>query len=157
MQRTEKILGHSPQRRIHVLQEDIDTSIKRNSSHCMTAGAVKRAVPEASHVSVDLQTIRWSNKAKEERYIYLTPRIAQIALVDFDQGKMPKPFRFTLSAGHTIASLNGHRDKDRDYKRAKAALRTDTPAGKRVTRVGGRSPPTMSGKRREFGLKSFDR
>lgn len=89
----------TPQVWIEVTDEVIDFSIERDSSHCMIAEAVKAAVPWATHVSVDLQTIRFSDPVKRIRYIYLTPRVAQVPLVQYDQGNRPEPFQFKLARG----------------------------------------------------------
>ena len=47
---------------IPVTQEHIDQSMARNSSHCMTALAIQKAIPDARHICVDLQTIRLDQK-----------------------------------------------------------------------------------------------
>lgn len=88
--------------RIQVTQDQIDYAVPRNSSHCMIADAVKTSVPLADHVSVDLQTIRFSRPDIRKRYIYLTPRVAQLALVNWDAGIKPPPFSFRLSSPHII-------------------------------------------------------
>lgn len=84
--------------RVHVIvtKELIDVSIRKDSSHCMIAEAVKHARPTAENVSVDLQSIRFSERKRELRYVYLTPRVAQRALIDFDQGDPVMPFEFWL-------------------------------------------------------------
>ena len=52
---------HSPQLTINVTEADIAKAIKRDSNHCMIADAIKHTVPGVRNVSVDLQTIRWSD------------------------------------------------------------------------------------------------
>jgi hypothetical protein len=88
---------------VEVTDDVIDLSTQADSSHCMIADAVRKAVPGATGISVDLQTIRFSDPKKRMRYVYLTPRIAQLALVDFDAGKKPEPFRFRLDRAHITA------------------------------------------------------
>jgi hypothetical protein len=39
---------------------------------------------------------------KRERYIFLMPRPVQLALVNFDGGKPPKPFKFKLRTKQTV-------------------------------------------------------
>lgn len=94
----------SPRVTIDVTTDLIEGSKERDSSHCMIAEAVKAAVPGASFVSVDLQTIRFSDPKKRLRYTYLTPRSAQIALIEFDQGMAPEPFSFQLRHGQVTFS-----------------------------------------------------
>src|SRR5262245_15979594 len=87
---------NSPKVQLNITKELIAEAVKGDSSHCMVAEAVKEAVPGASHVSVDIQSIRFSDAKKGVRYIYLTPRKAQMAILEFDKGKQPKPFRTTI-------------------------------------------------------------
>lgn len=106
---SERILNPSPRiprsRRVdvEVSEEIIAESTSADSSHCMIAEAIKKAVPDATGVSVDIQTIRFSDPKKRMRYVYITPRMAQVALVDFDAGLKPKPFRFRLDRAHISA------------------------------------------------------
>ena len=89
----------APQVIVEITDEVIDEAIPRDSSHCMIADALKALVPGASKVAVDLQTIRFSDLKKGLRYTYLTPRVAQVALIKFDQGLKPEPFAFRLRGG----------------------------------------------------------
>ena len=79
---------------ISVTQEHIDASLARNSSHCMTALAIQKAIPDARHICVDLQTIRWTRKGL--RYVFLTPHVAQDRIIQFDQGQRDQIQPFTL-------------------------------------------------------------
>lgn len=105
---------------IKVTQEVIDDSIQRDSSHCMIAEAVKLAVPGAKFVSVDLQTIRFSNPRTRKRYVYLTPRQGQVALVNFDQGAKPEPFTLALQRPQVVDIPE--RTPRRDSKKQREAL-----------------------------------
>jgi hypothetical protein len=89
----------SPKLQVTVDAATITESIRRNSSHCMIAEAVKRTVPYATSVMVDLQSIRFTDKDRGLRYSYLTPRHAQLAIIAFDQGNRPKPFKMELAGG----------------------------------------------------------
>lgn len=154
---------------VNVTQEIIDDSIQRDSSHCMIAEAVKRAIPEAGFVSVDLQTIRFSHKKLRKRYVFLTPRRGQVELIKFDQGTKPEPFSLQLQRGQVIDMDERKRDtrrqgatetpdqgsgeaapvaeqepvekKKRAYKRAEVAGVT-TNHDARAQKVGGQAPPT---------------
>ena len=83
---------------IDVPQWIIDRAIQKSSQHCMIADAIKEALPEASSISVDLQTIRMTDRAAEKRYIYLTPDNCQLSLIAFDQGEQVKAWSFALPA-----------------------------------------------------------
>lgn len=137
----------------------------------MIAEAVKAVRPDANHVSVDLQTIRFTDAKRGMRYTYLTPRIAQIALLKFDQGITPTEFEFQLRGGQVTRSgssqkrkaLNeqegkkGQRYTPREMreKRRQAARARESLPGKAVLvdrkqggnvaeRVGGKTPPLQN-------------
>lgn len=163
----------SPRLNITVTQTEIDKSMKRDSSHCMIAEAIKRHVPDASFVSVDLATVRFTDMHAGVRYIYLTPRSAQLALLRFDAGEKPEPFGFRLQGASVL--LTG------SARKARAALATDPRGGKTPpVRVDGKSPPlgpmhggsvkrergnpnegmgnlaaSRTGRRRQFGLRAI--
>src|SRR6266702_2903704 len=62
----------------------------------MIADSVKHCYPWARNVTVDIQTIRLSDPDRGVRFTYLTPRQAQLALLDFDAGEPVEPFNFVL-------------------------------------------------------------
>ena len=167
-----------------VTQEHIDTAKPKNSGHCMIADALRDKYPNATYVSVDLATIRFTDEAAGFRYIYLTPGYAQKALIDWDQGTVVEPFhlRQNCSQMTLTGSARKRRREDRD-----AEERTDTfliqprgGAGQGSTvpaRAGGTPLPKgelagttrargrdgkadnrgSRGSRREFGIRRFIR
>ncbi len=165
----------APRLRLDVTGEIICDSTKRKSDSCMIAQAVKAAYPDAAHVAVDIQTIRFSDMKKGYRFTYLTPRVGQLAIIQFDQGNPPEPFRLLLRNGQvTLAGKRPPKQKSTDaqiegrtaglrasreqLKKAKLALdRTDamTHCNKVPDKIGGKPPPTAAGKRREFGLRAL--
>ena len=84
--------------KVRVLQSHVSHGVQRNSQHCMIADAIKAACPQAQHVLVDLQSIRFSDPVKRIRYTYLTPAVAQQRLLRFDQGKRVQPFEIKLES-----------------------------------------------------------
>ncbi len=88
---------------VNVTQENISGAVVRDSHRCMIADAIQKQIKGAKYIMVDLQSIRFSNTDKSERYVYFTPLAAQRALIAFDQGKRDelKPFKFTLHSGTT--------------------------------------------------------
>ena len=160
-----------PQRKVSVTQEHITDSMKGNSSHCMIAEAIKDRFPNLKRVAVDIQTIRATDPVKDKRYIWLTPAPAQRAIIDFDEGRPPQPFKFNLRGGQVIAI---ERVQHRDTKKRAAKI----VVGKGLTRkrkpdkdgniqpsamtmngrliLGGTAPPISKlGGRRQFGLSGF--
>lgn len=81
---------------IEVTQETIDAAIRADSNACVVADALKAALPDAYLVSVDLQTIRYTNRKSLKRYTYFTPQKCQAVLIAFDQGEAVEPFTYRL-------------------------------------------------------------
>jgi hypothetical protein len=171
-------LPRAPRVKLEITQEIIDDAIPRDSSHCLWAEAVKAAVPDATRVSVDLQTIRFSDPKKGLRFTYLTPRAAQIAIVQWDQGIKPEPHGVQLRAGQVTPAgkkitraLSDVEMKQRKTANAaavkknaktrenlkKAGLRAGTSGDAGVPeRTGGKTPPIGPGRRRSFGLRALE-
>jgi hypothetical protein len=171
-----------PRFKVFVTAEQIEHSKVRDSSHCMISMAVKEVVPEAKSISTDIQTIRFSFPEKGYRYTYLTPRIAQVALINFDQGILPEPFEFHLQGAHVtkmarknvVQTPSSAKKKLSGAQKAsiekmRSVWRHDTHEHdelsrpkiangetKRPRRVGGKTPPTTPfARRREFGLRAL--
>lgn len=141
-----------------ITEEIINASIQRDSSHCMIAEAVYAQIPGAAFVSVDLQTIRWTDRKKGRRYIAFTPAVAQQALVDFDRGDPVKPFTIRATVVQTLRV----RARDESPDKRKITERAPSQEHKSVHVEGGQAPPTAAlsnrrGRRRTYGLRSLDR
>lgn len=83
--------------KVVVTDEDITNAIRRDSTHCAVAEAIKRHVPEAQGVDVTAQSIRFRIPEQEKRFIFLTPRVIQAYIMAFDAGEELKEFAFTLN------------------------------------------------------------
>lgn len=164
---------------VDVTAEMIAEAVRGNSSHCMISEAIKDARPEAMWVSTDLQTIRFTDRERGLRFTYLTPRKAQLALLNFDQGIDPEPFRFRLGQAQVTASGNPKNRPDKLRKAKIVQPHGQANAGGNVARrVGGSTAPLgalsdtkkrpskktdaapitagqRTGKRREFGLRAM--
>jgi hypothetical protein len=148
-----------------VTQHHIDEAIPRDSGHCMIAESVRDAFPGAARVSVDIQTIRFTDRAKGLRYIYLTPRSAQQALVNWDDGIKPEPWTMRLRGGMVVrAGSNSTRPQSPSQRASaleglsKARLVVRNGSGNVPDRVGGPTPPTSGyGRIRAFGLRGLVR
>lgn len=81
---------------IPITQERIDESIRRSSAHCMLSEAIRDKYPQLRNVLSDLATIRYTDPKRQLRFIHLTPRNAQLALIDFDAGAKIEPFTIVL-------------------------------------------------------------
>lgn len=166
-----------PQIHVEVTGTIIDEAIARHSGYCMGSEAVKIAAPWARNVSTDIQTIRLTDPRRGVRYIYLTPRIMQDMLIDFDSGVKPQPFSFKLRNGQVTSSWKRVRTesgvtkmvKERnDLNRRKLAPEKYRNSVGTGTIIGGKAPPKAStlakrkpsiatgvSYRREFGLRAY--
>jgi hypothetical protein len=165
---------------LQITDEIIECAISRDSQHCMIADAIKAAVPDAQKIAVDLATIRFTDPKKRVRYTYLTPRIAQVELVKFDQGIKTEPFSFQLRAAQVTRSgssqvrrhgkesmSEGRRNAMRKAQATnpqlkKQGLRSASAEGSVPERVGGRTPPLQVdsdgvpfSRRRAFGIRGL--
>lgn len=156
---------------IEIRDVDIEHGRPRDSRHCMIAKAIERAVPQATFIAVDLATIRWTDLAKGERYVFLTPRVAQNHLVKFDKAKPIEPIAFRLSRAQVSKSGAGRARTPEQLARKAAGAKKKREAtklertyqGEVPTRLGGDTPPlqTMSdgvpfSRRRAYGLRGLE-
>lgn len=165
----------APRPTIEVTQKEIDEAIPRHSGHCMIADSIRRQIPNAKHISVDLQTIRFSDPKKMLRYTWLTPRFPQKVLAEWDAGIKPEPFSFSLKGARAMVTEFQKKTKRTDKKpgATKLGRGRGVPIGPlgaaRLVRrhgpkdrsavpevVGGKTPPLVPyGQRREFGVRAF--
>lgn len=113
--------AYSPRIVVDVTAEDIATAIPQDSGHCMIADAIQRLHPDVTGVSVDLATVRFTDKAKGKRYVYLTPELAQMALLMFDQGELPPPFTFELKRAAQIVPVTTSKARRAKKEASRAA------------------------------------
>jgi hypothetical protein len=133
-------LGVAPRVAIEVSENRIDNAAKSDSGHCMIADSIKEQVPGATYVSVDLATVRWSDPKKGERYVYLTPVVAQQALVNWDFGVRIEPFKFTLRNAQVTYMWQGSGVRHRATREEKlAVLEAKLARGDTLTKTENRS------------------
>jgi len=150
---------------VQITAEIIESAVKADSSHCMIADAIKAQVPGAKFVSVDLQSIRFTDPKRGVRYLYLTPGIAQVALLRFDQGEDVEPFALKLPKPAQVAAVSTTKDPPElgdsgpgPRKRKPRTPKKVAGNGSVPTVIGGNLPPNgvlsnARGKRRTFGLR----
>jgi hypothetical protein len=124
---------------INVEKEHIVNATRKDSHRCMIADAIQEALPWAKYIIVDLQSVRFSDVDEGRRFIYMTPPTAQKALLQFDNGRNPKPFKFRLTKGHERAM----RVRQANYKPKNRDRKTEKRDPHRV----------MPARFREFGLR----
>jgi hypothetical protein len=99
--------GYLSRVKIQVTAENIKRACRIDSRHCMIADAISARIPGVRNISVDMMTIRWSDPSTGWRYIYLTPKPAQYALIDYDMGEPIEPFSFQVRSGHATPMILG--------------------------------------------------
>lgn len=79
---------------IEVTEKDI-AKAKRNDSYiCVVSQAIARAIPDATRIETDSQTIRFTKNG--DRLVFLTPYAVQGYVIGFDAGDPIQPFSFQL-------------------------------------------------------------
>lgn len=102
----------SPIVRVSVDEERIADSVRRNSAHCMIAEAMREVLPKhCDKISVDLYYAGFTDKSRNLRFVYQLPRNAQLALIDFDQGRVPEPLKFDLKRAAQIRRVRTKLEK----------------------------------------------
>lgn len=156
---------HGPRVKVNVTADFIKDSIAANSHKCMISEAIKVAYPNATSVSTDMATIRFSDLDKGHRYVYVTPLSAAIALIAYDEGKKPNPFAFVLKNAHVTKAGVSSKQKERESKKRKAKITSNIPSrailvggdpssGNLPRKIGGRRPPQLR-MMRKFGRRVF--
>jgi hypothetical protein len=108
---------------IRVTQDDIDRAHRNDSYHCVVAQAIARAIPEATNIDVDTQTIRFTLKG--ERLWYLTPYAVQGYVIAFDAGDHIEPFRFRIDSPRRARRDLRNLEVRREQKRAERVARAE--------------------------------
>ena len=80
----------SPTLNVRISDENYDRAVESKSGGCLIADAIKEQFPELTGVTVDMATVRATDRKVGRRYTWLTPNSAQHLLLSFDQG-WPKP------------------------------------------------------------------
>lgn len=86
---------NAPRLELVITQEQRQRAIESNSGACLIADAIKSQYPNLTSVSVDMATIRATDRARGLRFTWLTPAAAQHVLLSFDQG-WPNPIEHIL-------------------------------------------------------------
>jgi len=144
--------------RVNVDKAHIANGTAKNSQHCMIADAIKATCPKAQFIMVDLQTIRFSDPVKRQRYVFLTPAVAQHNILKFDKGDTVKPFSFSLAKPVRAHAMQAKRRGDP----VKAKATVQRARAKYEKRRKSRDYAYLAANRarnhqkeREFGLRKF--
>ncbi len=131
--------------KIQVTQAIIDRAEAKDSNHCMIADAIKAARPDVKTVSVDMATIRFTDPIKRQRYVYLTPPRAQLALIEFDQGEHAEAFEVQLRTPVQVVAMAERKVQPdgttKRTSRAKQGIAIVGGGSRRPVVLGGNLPP----------------
>lgn len=134
-------------KRIRITAEHIANAKRRDSHQCMIADAIHDA--GGQFVSVDIQTITFTDRKADRRLTFLTPPSGQEAIVKWDSGKPVAPFNLVLSRPIHTRQVKHYRTTDNVEVIARARKRYKN----RLRRLGIARMGAPVVRFREFGLK----
>src|SRR6516165_8567350 len=147
-----------PKSKIRVTSEIIEQACRTNKRTCMISESIRNQLKGVTAITTDLMTVRYSDPEKGLRYIFHTPRTAQVALMRFDAGKPIKPFTFRLRGGQVVSMVkrDGSREKQRhNLGRHRVVTRKEANGGTVSEIIGGKSPPKLPPHPSHQSIRSF--
>lgn len=127
---------------LDITDENWQNAKQASSGGCLLADAIKRQYPHLSSVSVDMATIRATDRDKGYRYTWLTPATGQHLLLSYDQGwsqstdkvKTNRPVKVTpVTRPKTGTNSVAARNERREARRAE--LEAKIERGEELTRT----------------------
>lgn len=76
----------SPKLVLKITDEIRERAIQASSGGCLMADAIRTQYPRFEGITVDMATVRITDRKAGLRYTYLTPETGQTCLLAFDQG-----------------------------------------------------------------------
>jgi len=126
--------SRSPRVRVEVTPERWATAKRSDSGACVIADSIRDAYPNLSHITVTMRSISATDRAKGERYTWLTPDQAASLLLHFDQGwSQPSQHRVTLNGASHVTSVRGANRQQTPDRRARLAELEAKEAGGELT------------------------
>ena len=111
----------SPLLQLTISEEQVAQAVQSNSGGCLIADAIKKQYPNLVNVTVDMATIRVSDRKRGERYIYLTPPAAQHVLLSFDQGWPNPADELTIKGAVQIVPIRQAGDRPQQARATRGA------------------------------------
>jgi hypothetical protein len=114
--------------------------------------AIAAAVPHARRIAVDLQTIRWTDKKRGVRYVFLTPHVAQTdVIIPFDQGETCKPVTFKMRPAwiSRVGAKRNHTPEPEQLKGTGLKVAEDSVPGRKLIPYAGKEPEKRGRPKRE--------
>ena len=146
--------GYVSRVKIQVTAENIQNACKANTNYCMIAEAIKAQLPGVRNVSVDMMHVRWSDPEKGWRYIYMTPKPAQYALIRYDMGLEIEPFSFQVRTGiATPMQLGTGKNRKRAHAVRQSKILKTSDHGTIAHSVASKSVPMHPADKETTGFK----
>ncbi len=143
--------GYASRVKIQVTEQNIRDACKADSRHCMIADAITAHLPGVRNISVDMMNIRWSDPSTGWRYIYMTPKPAQYALIDYDMGLPIEPFSFQVRSGFATPMILGTGKNRKRAHRVRENGITKVTDKTIVQSIGSKSVPMWPDDRKSMG------
>jgi hypothetical protein len=128
MARTKKT---SPTIVVAITPDRYERAIRAASGACLIADAIKDQ--GYTGVSVDMATIRFTDREAGERYTYLTPGPAQHVLLAFDQGWPNPADQVTIKKAVKVEAVTTRKSEVKKREARLAELEAKTEAGEPLT------------------------
>lgn len=124
----------SPTLTVHITDEQRENAIKSQSGGCLIADAIKKQYPKFTGVTVDMATIRVTDREAGVRYTYLCPPAGQHLLLAFDQG-WPSPVeQLVIRRAVKVAPITRVRSQTVDRETRLQTLETKEATGEPMTK-----------------------
>jgi hypothetical protein len=131
----------SPKIDIEITPDQYDRAVRSASGGCLIADAIREKYPQFTRVTVDMATIRVSDRKAGVRYTYLTPAPAKHVLLAFDQGWSQRIRDLVIKRAVQITPITRHKTGPNspgavDARRHERVSRLATKAagGKKLTK-----------------------
>ena len=123
----------SPTLDLQITEKQWERAKQSDSRGCLIADAIKSQYPHLSSIQVDMATVRVTDRAKGERYVYLTPESAQYLLLAFDQGWRQPTERVLLRGAVKIQAITTSKPRADARRARQLTLETKEAAGEDLT------------------------
>lgn len=126
--------GTAPRLTINITEQQWNKAVRSASGGCLIADAIKTQFPEMSSVTVDMATVRATDRERGERYTWLTPGSAQHLLLSYDQGWKQSTDQIQLRDAVKITRMFTSNVKTRVRQERRAVLEAKESTGEPLTR-----------------------
>lgn len=123
----------SPRLDVVITDEQYERARQSDSGGCLIADAIKAQYPHLTGITVDMATIRATDKAQGVRFTYLTPAPGQHLLLSFDQGWPNPTNKLTVRGAVKIDPIKRIASQTAAKKRRQTELEAKEAAGESLT------------------------